>query len=103
MRILHICSHKRSIPSSAIFRPAIYGALRSRSVSDCESDRTTYAIENIGLIILKRPLRQVAEVFLALRTPLHVQTTGQGAWRGLPLQAPCTTALMLQIIYVRTF
>jgi hypothetical protein len=58
MRILHICSHKRSLPSPAIFRPAIYGALRSRSVSHGESDPTTYAIENIGLIILKRPLNK---------------------------------------------
>src|SRR5688572_7066356 len=57
MRILHICRHKRSIPSLAIFRPAIYGALRSRSVSHCESDPITYAIENIGLIISKRPLK----------------------------------------------
>ena len=57
MHILHICGHKRSIPSPAIFRPAICRALRSRSVSHFESDRIIYAIENIGLIILKRPLR----------------------------------------------
>jgi TolB-like protein len=47
----------QSLPSPAIFRPTIYGALRSRSVSHCESDRTIYAVENIGLIILKRPLK----------------------------------------------
>src|SRR5918998_354147 len=58
MHILHICSHKWSIPSPAIFIPTIYGALSSRSVSHCESDRTIYAAENIGLIILKRPLRR---------------------------------------------
>src|SRR5688572_23019334 len=56
MHILHICSHKWPIPSPAIFIPTIYGALRARSVSHCESDRAIYAIENIGLIILKRPL-----------------------------------------------
>src|ERR687893_84462 len=61
MHILHICSHKRSLPSSAIFRPAIYGALKSRSDSQFESDRTIYVIENIGLIILKRPLTPCQE------------------------------------------
>ena len=54
---MRICGHKRSIPSPAIFRPAICRALRSRSVSHFESDRIIYAIENIGLIILKRPLK----------------------------------------------
>src|ERR671914_351676 len=57
MHILHICGHKRSISSPSIFRPTIYGALSSRAVSHCVSDRNTYTIENIGLIILKRPLR----------------------------------------------
>ena len=61
MHILHICSHKWPIPSPAIFIPTIYEALRSRFVSHCESDRTIYAVENIGLIILKRPLRGPGE------------------------------------------
>src|ERR687897_2962979 len=57
MHVLHICGHKRSISSPGIFRPVIYGALSSRSVAHCESDQNTYTIENIGLIILKQPLR----------------------------------------------
>jgi NADH:ubiquinone reductase (H+-translocating) len=65
MHILHICSHKWSLLSPAIFRPAIYGALKSKSDSQPESDRTIYAIENIGLIILKRPLKR-AQVHLTL-------------------------------------
>ena len=81
MRILHICDYKRSIPSPAIFRPAVYGALRSRSDSHCESDQINYTIENIGVIILKRPLRHGAGVVnLGLRglryVPLHQMSFG---------------------------
>src|SRR5919112_964889 len=63
MHILHICGYKRSILSPAILRPAIYGALRSRSVSHFESDRTIYTVEKIGLIILKQPLKGKVQHF----------------------------------------
>jgi hypothetical protein len=65
LHILHICSHKWSLPGPAIFRPAIYGALKSRSDSQSESDQTIYAIENIGLIILKRPLKSASVTSVA--------------------------------------
>ena len=72
MRILHICGHKQSISSLAIFRPAIYGAWSSGSVSHCESDPTTYAIENIGLIILKRPLRDIPSTLEPIRDTICI-------------------------------
>src|SRR5687768_9428107 len=90
MRILHICSHKRSIPSPAIFRPAIYGALSSRSASHCESDPTTQTIENIDLIILKRPLT-VAVLQLQTRQKTHSQHHGHG----MAVKARPQTALIL--------
>src|SRR5687768_8337246 len=88
MHILHICGHKRLILSPAIFRPAIYAALRSRAVSHFESDRIIYTIENIGLIILKQPLKRVVgsirrewpEVMILLRGDSHFSAPEVHEW-----------------------
>jgi hypothetical protein len=47
--------------------------LRSRSVSHFESDRIIYAVENIGLIILKQPLNENATDFIIGGHPMWQQ------------------------------